>query len=178
MGRKTKKRVSFFTVMLLILNLLGNLISPISSAFAEPQPYKINFTSSMTVNGATVGTGTTVKLKAGDKVSFNLNYWVDKEQPFVEEGDKFTFTIPEVLEFSKKYNKTPAQICLKYILQLGAGILPKSKTPSRIKENFQMEGWEIEEEDINRLKSLKQYRLQDGKPFLNGKTTEQWYGEE
>ncbi|KOX80213.1 Alcohol dehydrogenase [NADP(+)] A [Melipona quadrifasciata] len=43
---------------------------------------------------------------------------------------------PVVIELSKKYNKTPAQIILRYVLQQGVAIIPKTVTPSRLKENM------------------------------------------
>ncbi|CAD1475875.1 unnamed protein product, partial [Heterotrigona itama] len=43
---------------------------------------------------------------------------------------------PVVIELSKKHNKTPAQIILRYVLQQGIAIIPKTVTSSRLKENM------------------------------------------
>lgn len=43
-----------------------------------------------------------------------------------------------MLELSKKYNKTVAQVSLRYLIQEKMVVLPKSKTESRIKENFEL----------------------------------------
>lgn len=59
-----------------------------------------------------------------------------------------------VLEIAEKYEKTPAQILLKHIIQKGVAAIPKSTNPSRIKENFGLFGWELEDEDVDKLNDL------------------------
>ncbi|KAJ8679142.1 hypothetical protein QAD02_014929 [Eretmocerus hayati] len=61
-----------------------------------------------------------------------------------------------VLKLAEKYNKTPAQIILKHIIQKGIIVIPKSTNPQRIKENIQLFGWELINEDIGILDSLDQ----------------------
>jgi len=46
------------------------------------------------------------------------------------------FKNPIILEISERTKKTPAQVCLRWSLQNGFIVLPKSKTPERIKENI------------------------------------------
>lgn len=52
---------------------------------------------------------------------------------------------------AKKYNKSPAQIMIRWGLQKGFVPLPKSVTPSRIKENSEVFDFELEEEDMKVL---------------------------
>ncbi|KAH0951342.1 hypothetical protein HN011_004627 [Eciton burchellii] len=59
-----------------------------------------------------------------------------------------------VLEMAKAYNKTPAQIVLKFIIQNGIAAIPKSTNPKRIKENIELFDWELQLEDMNKLKTL------------------------
>lgn len=59
-----------------------------------------------------------------------------------------------VLEIAKKYEKTPAQILLKHIIQKGIIAIPKSTNPSRIKENIQLFDWELKAEDVDELDAL------------------------
>lgn len=55
---------------------------------------------------------------------------------------------PKLLGLAKKYNKTPSQIILRWNVQNGISAIPKSSDPARIKENFDVFDFEIEEADI------------------------------
>ncbi|EZA54970.1 Alcohol dehydrogenase [NADP+] [Ooceraea biroi] len=61
---------------------------------------------------------------------------------------------PTVLEMAKAYNKTPAQILLKFIVQRGIIAIPKSTNPKRIQENIQLFDWELEVKDMEKLRAL------------------------
>ncbi|PQE30455.1 Aldo keto reductase protein [Rutstroemia sp. NJR-2017a WRK4] len=54
---------------------------------------------------------------------------------------------------AKKYQKTPAQILLRWSLQKGFVPLPKSVTPSRIKENADVYDFELTEEEMKGLET-------------------------
>ncbi|MFC9608715.1 aldo/keto reductase [Streptomyces niveus] len=62
--------------------------------------------------------------------------------------------IPTVLAIAHKHGRTAAQIVLRWHLQLGNVAIPKSVTPSRIKENFEVSGFELDAEDLAALKAL------------------------
>jgi diketogulonate reductase-like aldo/keto reductase len=53
-----------------------------------------------------------------------------------------------LLNFAKKYEKTPAQIILRWNIQHGVSTIPKSSNLLRIKENFDVFDFEISEEDM------------------------------
>lgn len=64
-----------------------------------------------------------------------------------------------VLRIAEKYNKTPAQIALRWFLQLGAVPLPKSVTPSRIYENISVYDFELSAGDMQLLNNIPPHQL-------------------
>ncbi|MEA5366861.1 aldo/keto reductase [Amycolatopsis sp., V23-08] len=61
---------------------------------------------------------------------------------------------PIVAELAVKHGRTPAQIVLRWHLQLGNVVIPKSVTPSRIQENFDLFGFTLTEEELESLTPL------------------------
>lgn len=53
-----------------------------------------------------------------------------------------------IIKLAEKYQKTPAQICIRWSLDNGFLPLPKSQTPSRIKENLMVEDFKLSKEDV------------------------------
>jgi diketogulonate reductase-like aldo/keto reductase len=54
---------------------------------------------------------------------------------------------PKLLQIAQKYGKTPAQILIRWGLDLGISTIPKSATLSRLKENFDVFDFKIAAED-------------------------------
>ena len=63
-------------------------------------------------------------------------------------------TKPTLVHIAKKYNKTPAQIILRWNIDLGIITIPKSATPSRIAENFDIFDFKLTEEEIQHIDDL------------------------
>ncbi|XP_043931734.1 glyoxal reductase-like [Protopterus annectens] len=61
---------------------------------------------------------------------------------------------PQIIKVAGKYRKTPSQVLLKWAVQQGIGVIPKSCNPERIKENFMIFDFSLSEEDINTISSL------------------------
>lgn len=64
---------------------------------------------------------------------------------------------PRLLDIAEKYNRTAAQICLRWCLQKGALPLPKSVTVSRIIENSNIFDFEISADDMRRIDSYETF---------------------
>lgn len=75
-------------------------------------------------------------------------------QPGNRSGLPTSLDHPKVIELSKKYNKTSAQIVLRYILQQGIAIIPKSVTPSRLKENINIFDFSLTNEEMASIATI------------------------
>ncbi|MFV0557683.1 MAG: aldo/keto reductase [Enterococcus sp.] len=64
------------------------------------------------------------------------------------------FEVPELSELAKKYNKTVAQVVLRWSLDHGYLPLPKSVNAERIQENADIFDFELNQEDIAYLDGL------------------------
>ncbi|KAI9153068.1 hypothetical protein LWI28_005380 [Acer negundo] len=69
---------------------------------------------------------------------------------------------PVLIEIAEKLNKSPAQVALRWGLQNGHSILPKSVNESRIKENLSLFDWCIPAELFSKLSDIHQQRLLRG----------------
>ncbi|KAK7256798.1 hypothetical protein RIF29_30293 [Crotalaria pallida] len=60
---------------------------------------------------------------------------------------------------AEKLGKTPAQVALRWGLQMGHSVLPKSENEARIKENFDIFGWYIPEDLLQNFAGIQQVKL-------------------
>lgn len=73
-------------------------------------------------------------------------------------GEKFND--PKLLSLANKYAKTPAQIILRWALQLGISTIPKSANPIRLQENFNVFDFSISDADMAYLATFNEgYRI-------------------
>ncbi|KAF7365614.1 Aldo-keto reductase [Mycena venus] len=85
-----------------------------------------------------------------------INYWVPQPEllQWAKEHDLLlqaysplggngkvgdTLAVPEIKEIAKELGMTPAQVVISWHIQRGTVVLPKSVTPSRVVENFQVQ---------------------------------------
>lgn len=61
---------------------------------------------------------------------------------------------PVVLKIAQKYNKTPAQVALRYVYQHGVAIIPKSVTKSRIKQNMEIFDFSLTLDEMNAIRKI------------------------
>lgn len=63
---------------------------------------------------------------------------------------------PILIEIAEKLNKSPAQVALRWGLQSGHSVLPKSVNESRIKENLSLFDWCIPPELFSKFSQIHQ----------------------
>jgi 2,5-diketo-D-gluconate reductase A len=61
---------------------------------------------------------------------------------------------PAIGEIAERLGKSPAQVVLRWHVQRGNIVFPKSTTPARIEENFALFDFELEAEDVGRIDAL------------------------
>ena len=89
----------------------------------------------------------------------NLQAW----SPFAFGKNNF-FQNEVLLKIAKKYNKTIAQVALRFLIQQGISVVPKSSNKYRLIENINVFDFELSKEDMEIIKSLDK-----------GKTLFGWY---
>ena len=63
-------------------------------------------------------------------------------------GQGRLLTDPVVANIARKHDRTPAQVIIRWHIQNGLIVIPKSATPSRIRENFDVFGFELDTDDL------------------------------
>ncbi|WP_327698715.1 aldo/keto reductase [Streptomyces sp. NBC_00459] len=66
--------------------------------------------------------------------------------------------VPAIVAIAQKHGRSPAQVVLRWHLQLGNVVIPKSVTPSRIKENIDAFGFSLDPEDLAAISALNEDR--------------------
>lgn len=61
---------------------------------------------------------------------------------------------PIVEKIARKLNKSPGQVLVRWAIQRGTSVIPKSTNPDRIKENIHVFDWELPEQDFKVLSSI------------------------
>lgn len=62
---------------------------------------------------------------------------------------------PELEGIATKHGKSPAQVVLRWHIQLGNIIFPKSVTPARIEENFALFDFELSDEEVSSINAME-----------------------
>lgn len=69
-------------------------------------------------------------------------------------GQGSALTNPVVLDIARKHGRTAAQIIIRWHLELGNIVIPKSITPARIKENLHVFDFSLNASDMSALATL------------------------
>jgi 2,5-diketo-D-gluconate reductase A len=65
---------------------------------------------------------------------------------------------PVLTDLAEKHGRTAAQVVLRWHLQLGNIVFPKSSSPERIKQNIDVFGFELDDEDMTAIGKLDEGR--------------------
>jgi 2,5-diketo-D-gluconate reductase A len=63
---------------------------------------------------------------------------------------------PVVVAIADRLGRSPAQVVLRWHLQRASIVFPKSTTPARIRENFELFDFDLDPDDVERLEGLSQ----------------------
>ncbi len=67
-------------------------------------------------------------------------------------------TIPELIAIGKAHGKSAIQVALRWLVQRGVSVIPKSVNPKRIRENFEIFDFELSDEEMGNIEQLNQDR--------------------
>ncbi|MEQ2657865.1 aldo/keto reductase [Lawsonibacter asaccharolyticus] len=73
--------------------------------------------------------------------------------PFAE-GKNEIFSNPVLMEIGHRYGKSTAQMALRFLLQSGVVVIPKSTKKERMKENFQVFDFVLTDAEMRRIEAL------------------------
>ena len=74
---------------------------------------------------------------------------------------------PEVTDAAAAHDVSPAQVIIRWHLQNGVILFPKSATPSRIAENFDVFGFELTEDEMAAITAMDEGKEGRGGPHPN-----------
>ncbi|WP_096186692.1 aldo/keto reductase [Evansella halocellulosilytica] len=88
--------------------------------------------------------------------------YLEAWSPLMQGGDVLNNEVIQSL--AEKYGKTPAQVIIRWHLQNESIVIPKSVTPSRIEENFNVFDFELSVEDVEKINGLDRGERKGPKP--------------
>ena len=69
-------------------------------------------------------------------------------------GEDSVLELPSIKEIALRHGKSAAQIVLKWGVQRGTAVIPKSSKVERLKENLDLDGFELSETEMNAISKL------------------------
>ncbi|MFP7284778.1 aldo/keto reductase [Shouchella clausii] len=90
------------------------------------------------------------------------NIYVEAWSPLDQGGEVLTDEVVE--KIAKAHGKTTAQVVLRWHLQNNTIVIPKSVTPSRIEENFDLFDFELSTEEMDAINRLDRNQRRGAKP--------------
>ncbi len=93
--------------------------------------------------------------KEAQKIMEKFGTQIESWGPFAEGKNDF-FTNETLKEVGEQYNKSVAQVALRYLIQRNVVVIPKTVTKERMIQNFDVFDFELTNEDMNKISQLDQ----------------------
>lgn len=93
-------------------------------------------------------------LKSNDIILMAYSPLGSRDRPWAKPGDKCFFSETKLQKLSVKTTRPIPQILIRYHIQRGHVVIPKSVNKYRLEENFSVFDFELSIEDIKTLNTL------------------------
>ncbi|KAF4410127.1 MULTISPECIES: aldo/keto reductase [Streptomyces] len=94
------------------------------------------------------------RLQQADTRAFHAEHDIATEAWSPLGSGKGLLDDPAIGRIAQKHGRTPAQIVLRWHLTIGNVVIPKSATPSRIRENLDVFGFDLDDADLSAIAGL------------------------
>ncbi|WP_405775165.1 aldo/keto reductase [Streptomyces sp. NBC_00859] len=94
------------------------------------------------------------QLQQAESRAFHADHGIHTEAWSPLGQGKGLLEVPTIVAIARKHGRTAAQVVLRWHLQTGNVVIPKSVTPSRIKENIDVFGFELDADDLAAITAL------------------------
>lgn len=98
---------------------------------------------------------------------YKNNIYLESYSPLFQGGE--VLEDATIKEIAQHHEKTPAQIILRWHIQEESIVIPKSVTPSRIEENFNIFDFELSSDDMKQINSLNRDLRSNADPLKMNK---------
>jgi D-xylose reductase len=129
----------------LVLDLLRYAKIRPATLQIEHHPYLVQAT--LVQLAKSEGIAVTAYSSFGPQSFLELEWQKAKDTPLL-------FDHPVVVKAAEKHGKTPAQVLLRWATQRGLAVIPKSNHEERLKQNLEVTGFDLEDEEVEAISGL------------------------